>query len=96
MSVGLCDGVVLVPGADWAGLLVVRQPLGSNVPLKLGVVPKLSDLFWRFTRLITRRKRIVRPDAQRALVLEFQLVELPTTERIHHARWYAQRLQFEP
>jgi hypothetical protein len=38
----------------------------------------------------------VRPDAQRALVLEFQLVELPTTERIHHARWYAQRLRFEP
>ena len=45
MSVGLCDGVVLAPGADRAGLLVVRQPLGSNVPLKLGVVSKLSDLF---------------------------------------------------
>ena len=82
-----------MPDADWTGLLMHTLDssaiCNSNVPLKLGVVPKLSDLFWRFTRLITRRKRIVRPDAQRALVLEFQLVELPTTERIHHARWDA-------
>jgi hypothetical protein len=59
---------------------MVRQPPGSNVPLKLGFVPKLSDLFWRFTRLITRWKDIVRPHAQRAFLLGFQLVELPTTE----------------
>jgi hypothetical protein len=69
-----------VQDADWTGLLMVRQPHGSNVPLKLRVVPKLSDLLWRFTRLIRRWKHIVRPDAQRAFVLEFQLVGLPTTE----------------
>jgi hypothetical protein len=54
MSVGLCGRVVIVPDADWAGLLMVKQPHGSNVPVNLGFVPKLSDLFWRFTRLITR------------------------------------------
>ena len=59
---------------------MVSQPHGSNVPVKLSFIPKLSDLFWRFTRLIMRSKHIVRPDAQRAFVLPFQLAGLPT----HH------------
>jgi hypothetical protein len=80
VSVVLRYGVVIVPDADRTGLLMVRQPHGSNVPFKLGFVPKVNDLFWRFTRLIMCWKHIVHPDAQRALVLEFQLVELPTTE----------------
>ena len=73
MSVELCGRVVVVPDADWTGVLVVRQPHGSNVPLKLGFVPKLSDLFWRFTRLIAHWKHILRPDAQRAFVPDFSL-----------------------
>jgi hypothetical protein len=53
------------------------------------VIPKLGDLFWRFTHLIAGWKHIVRPDAQRAVILALQLVELPTGEWIRHARWDA-------
>jgi hypothetical protein len=77
---------MIVPDADWTGLLMVRQPHASNVPLKLSFVPKLSDLFWRFTHLIACWKHIVCPDAQRAFVLPSQFVELPTGEWIRHAR----------
>jgi hypothetical protein len=80
VSVRLRDGVVIVPDAGWTGLLMIRQPHGSSVPVKLSFVPKLSDLFWGFTHLIACWKHIVRPDAQRAFVLPFQLPEL----RTHH------------
>jgi hypothetical protein len=96
MSVGLCDGVLIVPDTDWTGLLMARHPHSSNVPLKLGVVPKLSDLFWRFTRLNTRWKHKCAQTRSERSYWNFNLWDSPQRNQSTMQDSDAQRLQFEP
>jgi hypothetical protein len=60
--------------------LACRQALGSDVPLKLSFVLKLSESIWKFKSVAGQWKGIVSPNPQRALVFPLQVLALRATE----------------
>jgi hypothetical protein len=60
--------VVRLSEPDWTISLVCRKALGSDVPLKLSVVLELSESPRKLNYFMGQWKRVVSPNAQRAIV----------------------------
>ena len=66
-----------------------RQALGSDVPLKLSIVFELSKPPRGLKYFIRQWKRVVSPNAQRAIVFPLQLLHLLAKDRVAHPPWDA-------
>jgi hypothetical protein len=68
----------------WTISLVCKKALGGDIPLKLSIVFELSKPPRRLKYFMGQWKRVVSPNAQRAIVFPLQLLHLLARYRVAH------------